>query len=252
MRARLRTLYDGETPEAQRFRYALLFFDIATVAFIVATSFVPPHPLIVAVDIVLGLLIALDLGVRIAIAPSRWREALTFRSFVDLVVIVSFLWPQAAGGVAFLRILRTLRLMRNARVVAQLRDDIDLFRRYEEIFTAAVNLGVFLFVMTGLVFASQRWTNPEIANYADALYFTVTALTTTGFGDIVLEGTSGRLVTVVIMIFGVTLFLRLAQVLFRPYKIRFRCPACGLSRHEPDAVHCKACGIVLNIPNDEA
>jgi voltage-gated potassium channel len=52
------------------------------------------------------------------------------------------------------------------------------------------------------------------------------------------------------MIFGVTLFLRLAQVLFRPHKVRFTCPACGLQRHDPDAVHCKACGSILNIPDE--
>ena len=61
--------------------------------------------------------------------------------------------------------------------------------------------------MTGVVYETQHRINPNITNYADALYFTVTALTTTGFGDITLPGTLGRLITVVIMIFGVTLFL---------------------------------------------
>ena len=41
----------------------------------------------------------------------------------------------------------------------------------------------------------------------------MTALTTTGFGDITLSGTTGRLITVVIMIFGVTLFFNLARAL---------------------------------------
>ena len=53
-----------------------------------------------------------------------------------------------------------------------------------------------------------------------------------------------------IMLAGVTLFLRLAQALFRPVKVRFPCPSCGLTRHEPDAVHCKACGTLLNIPDE--
>jgi voltage-gated potassium channel len=78
----------------------------------------------------------------------------------------------------------------------------------------------------------------------------VTALTTTGFGDITLRGTTGRLISVVIMIFGVTLFLRLLRSLLQPHKVRFSCPACGLQRHEADAVHCKACGKVLNIPDE--
>jgi voltage-gated potassium channel len=113
-----------------------------------------------------------------------------------------------------------------------------------------VHLLVFIFVMTGVVYESQHAKNPLIANYVDALYFTVTTLTTTGFGDITLSGTWGRLISVVVMIAGVTLFLRLAQVLFRPHKVRFPCPQCGLQRHEPDAVHCKACGVVLNIPDE--
>ena len=107
-----------------------------------------------------------------------------------------------------------------------------------------------MLLMTGIVYETQYPQNQHIANYADALYFTVTALTTTGFGDITLPGTTGRLISVLIMIFGVTLFLRLAQVLFRPNKVRFPCPACGLQRHEPDAVHCKACGHILNIPDE--
>jgi voltage-gated potassium channel len=107
---------------------------------------------------------------------------------------------------------------------------------------------VFIFIMTGLVYETQHWTNPAISNYMDALYFTVAALTTTGFGDITLPGTTGRLLSVVIMISGVTLFLRLAQVLFRPVKVRWRCRGCGLMRHDPDALHCKACGHPLNIP----
>jgi len=105
-------------------------------------------------------------------------------------------------------------------------------------------------VMTGIVYQTQHATNKEIGNYADALYFTVTALTTTGFGDITLPGTVGRLITVVIMILGVTLFLNLAKALLQPSKVRFRCPQCALLRHDFDAVHCKACGMVLNIPDD--
>jgi len=53
------------------------------------------------------------------------------------------------------------------------------------------------------------------------------------------------------MIFGVTLFFGLAKAVLRPNKVRFPCPTCGLLRHDPDAVHCKACGQVLNIPNEE-
>jgi voltage-gated potassium channel len=104
--------------------------------------------------------------------------------------------------------------------------------------------------MTAIVYETQRGINPEIANYVDALYFTVSSLTTTGYGDIVLSGSLGRFLSVAIMIFGVTLFFQLARAVLQPNKVRFPCPVCGLQRHEYDAVHCKACGTLLNIPDD--
>ena len=112
------------------------------------------------------------------------------------------------------------------------------------------SLLVFIFVMTGIVYEAQHRTNPEIGNFADALYFTVTALTTTGFGDITLEGTGGKLVSIVTMLVGISLFVRLAQALFRPHKVFFPCPRCALQKHDPDAVHCKACGHILKIPDE--
>src|SRR5829696_7208858 len=70
--------------------------------------------------------------------------------------------------------------------------------------------------------------------------------------DITLPGIFGRMISVVIMICGVTLFLRLAQVLFRPTRVRFECASCGLMRHDHDAVHCKACGNLLHIKDEGA
>ena len=128
--------------------------------------------------------------------------------------------------------------------------DSTFFRQNEETIGAVINLIVFLFITTGIVYETQHWRNPSIGNYIDALYFTVTTLTTTGFGDITLKGSLGRLIAVIIMIFGVTLFLRLLQTLLRPQKVRFACPECGLQRHEVDAVFCKACGTRLNIPDE--
>ena len=158
--------------------------------------------------------------------------------------------PLVAHDLGFLRVLRTLRLLRTYPLLVRLRRDVPLFREREQVIVAAVNLIVFLFVMTGVIYATQHVVNDQINNYADALYFTVTALTTTGFGDITLQGTSGRLLSVVVMIVGVTLFLRLAQVLFRPSKVHYRCPHCGLTRHEADAVHCKHCGAVIDTPSE--
>ncbi|WP_132255896.1 potassium channel family protein [Methylobacterium segetis] len=250
LRSALRSLYEGTSSRAHRFRYGLLAFDIVTVAFIVVTSFLPRMPVLEGIDLLFGLGVAADLAARILIAPRPWREFGRLSTWTDLIAILSFLAPVVGEGAGFLRILRTLRLFQNYHLQERLRRDSSFFRANEEVIEAGINLGVFIFVMTSLVYATQHWSNPSIANSVDALYFTVTSLTTTGYGDVTLPGTVGRLLSVVIMLCGVTLFLRLAQVLVRPHRVRFPCPACGLQRHEADAVHCKACGHILNIPDE--
>lgn len=250
LKALVRELYESDTPRARVFCYGLLAFDLLTVVFIVVTSFMPRHPTIEAIDILLGVLLLADFAARMWLSKNRLKELSHPATWADIVAIASFLAPVAGEAGGFLRVLRTLRLLHTYQLLKRLRRDFPFFRRNEDIIIALTHLLVFLFIMTSLVYETQHWSNPQITNYVDALYFTVTALTTTGFGDITLPGSTGRLITVVIMLFGVTLFLRLAQVLFRPHKIRFRCPTCGLLRHEPDAVHCKACGTTLNIPDE--
>jgi voltage-gated potassium channel len=248
--ARARHLYEGEGRECVRFRYGLLMFDFVTVCFIIVSSFLPRSIYMEVADVLIGIPVAIDFVVRVLISRERLRGFAHPYTWADLVAVLSFLSPIVGEGAAFLRVLRILRLLKTYELLVRLRADFPFFRRNEEVILAALNLLVFLFVMTGIVYETQHWTNPKIQNYVDALYFTVTSLTTTGFGDITLEGTSGRLISVAIMIVGVTLFLRLAQVLVRPNKVRFPCPTCGLQRHEPDAVHCKACGTLLNIPDE--
>ncbi|HBJ92014.1 MAG TPA: ion transporter, partial [Hyphomonadaceae bacterium] len=84
--------------------------------------------------------------------------------------------------------------------------------------------------------------------YLDALYFTIASLTTTGYGDIVLQGVFGKLLSIFIMVLGISLFLRLVQAIVRPSKVTSECTRCGLLRHEPDAIHCKHCGEFIRLP----
>lgn len=250
MRNTVRELYVGESDRAHRFRYALLGFDIVTILFVIATSFTRHGPVIETVDAVFGVIILAEFGARFWISTNRLRLMTRLVTLADLIAIISFLAPLAGEGLGFLRVMRTLRLLHTYRLSEQLKRDFAYFRRNEDVVLAVLNLAVFIFVMTGLVYATQYTVNPQIQNYADALYFTVTALTTTGFGDITLLGPVGRLISVVVMIFGVTLFLRLVQVLIRPNKVRYECTRCGLVLHDADAVHCKHCGEVVRIKTE--
>lgn len=250
LRPRLRELYEGTSPAADRFRYALLTIDLMTVTWLVAMSFLPRGLHVIAIDIAIGLVFLADLMARLCISRRPMKDLFSFWGLADILVILSLLVPIWGEGLAFLRVLRLYRVIHSPHTLQQLRDDIPGFRRHEAALRAGLNLLIFVFAMTALVYQTQRTVNGDITNYMDALYFTVSTLSTTGFGDITLVGTSGRLLSVVIMIFGISLFLRLIQVIFRPPKAIFPCPTCGLRRHDHDAVHCKACGEVLAIPDD--
>lgn len=249
-RERIKRLYYGDDAVSRNFRFGLLTFDLVTVLFFILSSAVEPSTLLYVVDYLIALVLILDFVARTMIANRPWRFVLQFPSIIDLIVIGSLLAPAFIDNLAFLRILRMLRLMRSYHVLRELRGLWPWFRRNDEIIESAINLFVFVFVVTAIVFVIEHDRNPHINHYLDALYFTVATLTTTGFGDITLTDTAGRVLAIVIMVVGVGLFLRLVQTIFRPNKVAFPCPDCGLKRHEPDAVHCKHCGRVLNISTE--
>jgi voltage-gated potassium channel len=247
LKTKLEELYSGRGAGAQRFLYGLLAFDFLSIAYFVASSFFREHAWIFVVDAVIAVPIAADLIARFIIADKRGRFFVQFATWLDIVVILSLLAPVVFESFLFLRVLRALRILRSYHVLGDLRGSSRFVARNEEVIESVINLFVFIFVMTALVYVLQVRLNPAITNYVDALYFTVTALTTTGFGDITLTGASGRALAILIMVFGVALFLRLVQTIFRPNKVTYECPDCGLSRHDPDAIHCKHCGRVLHI-----
>ena len=250
LREKFQALYFGDDPQARRFRYGLVGFDLATIGVFLLAPFGGQQPWMIALDLALGVVLSIEFAARLWVQRRPMRHLFSLTSAADLIVILSLLLPVFIDNLGFLRIARALRLLRSYHLLRDLRQDSPWFRRNEDIIQRTVNLGVFIFIVTSVVYVTQHNINPQIANYVDALYFTITTLTTTGFGDITLKTPGGRLLAVIIMVVGVGLFLRLLQAIFRPNKVRFECPSCALLVHDIDAVHCKHCGVVLKIPNE--
>ena len=247
-RDRIRLLYDGRSKRATRFRYGLLVFDAASIVFFIATATLPLTPALITADALIATLIFGDFICRFWVAENKLRHLRQIYVLVDLAVLVSLIAAPFLGQqFAVLRLLRALRLVHSYHLLKDLRRDMRFFRLHEDAITAAVNLLVFIFVMTALVLVLRGGQEPGLHTYLDALYFTVTTLTTTGFGDITMTTEGGRVLAVVIMVFGVGLFLSLARAIFTPAKVRHKCPECGLLKHDPDALHCKHCGLELKI-----
>jgi voltage-gated potassium channel len=249
VRRLLTRLYSGDDRAARNFRYGLLAFDVITVAYFIVTSMLVSTQIFHAIDLLIAAVLIADFFARLIVSPRPARFLTAGTTLVDIIVIVALIAPVFLTNLAFLRIVRMLRLLRSYHVMRELRR-IKWFRKNEELLNSATDLVVFVFLTSAVVYVIEKPVNPAVTNFVDALYFTTTTLTTTGFGDITMSDTPGRLLAILIMFLGVALFFRLAQAIFHPRKVRFDCPDCGLQRHDPDAVHCKHCGRTLNIPND--
>jgi voltage-gated potassium channel len=202
------------------------------------------------IDLAIFVVFFLELAARFWIDDDRKWFFFRPSTIADVVVLASLVVPLLVENLGFLRVLRTLRFIRVFRISGSFRHLLPIRKRQEDVFTATLNLLVFVFVVTSTVWVLEARVNPDINNWIDALYFTVATLTTTGYGDITLHDTIGRLLTIFIMIFGVALFLRLAQAIFRPAKVHYTCKSCGLMVHDPDASHCKHCGAVVHIETE--
>lgn len=247
LRDRLRLLYHGHSKRAIQFQRAVLVVDIAIIAFFVATPLLRGRPSYLWIDLGVALLLLADILARTLASTHFWRRLRQPTTLVDIFILVTLLLP-AMANLGFLRILRLWTLSRSGFLWLPLRRR--RLHEWEEPAKAVVNLTTFLFLVSGFIYTFFARPDSGIEGYVDALYYTVTTVTTTGFGDITLPGTWGRLTAILIMIFGLGLFVRLAQAVFRPHKVHYPCPNCGLSRHDPDAVHCKACGETLAIPDE--
>lgn len=245
LQAELRALYQGSEPAGRHFRLLLLGLDVLLLGYFIASSFLDYDPWLRAVDLAVAAFIGADVLARLFVANFRLRDTLRLQFWADVVVIVSLVLPALLGNLLFLRVLRAMRLFHSYHVMADLRDISPFFRAHEEVIEAVINLVVFIFVVSAIVLVAQVRANPDINNYLDALYFTISTVTTTGFGDIVMRDPAGRLLAVAMMVIGFALFFRLVRAAFRADRRRIDCPHCGLVDHERDAAHCRRCGTEL-------
>ena len=135
-----REIYYGTTKRALRTRYTFLLFDLVVISYFVVTTFLPSSEWIVVADMSIGVVLLLDFLGRLIADRNRGAFLIKPMTIVDLVVIASLFIPALVGSFAFLRLVRTLRLMRSYAIVRHLRGLSHFFARNEEIIFSALNL----------------------------------------------------------------------------------------------------------------
>jgi len=238
----LTSLFHKRTRKSILFNRVLIVLNVAVFGIFLLEALIPNHPAIHALELVFGTVFLLEYLARLWIAPRRFAFAFDVFSIIDILVVLSLFAPLLVGNLALLRILRSLKILRTYYLVNLLKKESKAVAHYRATIVSILNFFVFLAIMTAIVFVAESQFNPYINTYLDALYFTVSTLTTTGYGDVTATGPWGKLLSVMAMLIGITLFLQLTRTIFRGAKVYYTCPECGLSAHDVDSIHCKHCG----------
>ena len=238
-------LFSQNNRTGKKFNQVLIVLNFLFITILIYEVGWGSTPSIQALEVFLGIVFALELGARFWIANNKSTFWNRWLNIIDLIVVLAVFGKYFVFDVILLQMISGLRIFRSYRVLSELAMQNKKIFYYYETIRVILSLLIFVFIMSGVVFSVLGPKNENINSFTDALYFTITTLTTTGFGDITVSDQSDKLLVIFIMVFGAALFLRLATNLFRPRKIFYRCGHCGLTQHEPDSSHCKHCGNVI-------
>lgn len=211
-------------------------------------------------EVIIVLFFIIEYVARLYAAQDRLRQLVDVYSIIDLIAILPTLSviflplfgiTLDIGFIRFIRAFRTLRIFRFLRFTA----DGDFFfgsitPQLLKVTRLLLTILMIFFISSGLFYFVESDLNPNVKNFGDAFYFTVVALTTVGFGDIIPLSDAGKWVTVLMILSGIVLIpwqiSRIAKEWVRMgTKKEIICPKCGLRYHDEDASHCKSCGYII-------
>lgn len=185
------------------------------------------------------------------------RYALSFYGVIDLLAILPTyisLFPSATGAqqlavVRSLRLMRTFRIFKLAHMLSeagQLQRALAASRNKIAVFLAFV---LIIVVIVGSAMHLIEGPEHGFTSIPKGMYWAIVTMTTVGYGDIVPQTTSGKVVAAVIMFLGYAIIVvpmgivsaELAQSVQKPVTTQV-CPDCLAEGHDLDAKHCKYCG----------
>ncbi len=246
-------LEDIETPIGKAINFILLFLILLSSAIFVTETYSIPEPIIIKLELIDNAILVgfvVEYLVRLWCAEQKIKFVFSFFSIIDFMAILP-IFP----GILDIRFLRLVRWFRILRLIRFLKFKIYIFQISTEdgVIIARIIFTLFtiIFIFSGLIYQVEHRVNPELfKTFLDAVYFSVVTMTTVGFGDVIPISESGRLLTVLMILTGITLIpsqLRdlIKQLLKTANKTEQVCSSCGFCYHDIDAKFCKICGTKL-------
>ena len=175
----------------------------------------PGNPVSVAIGVVSWVVFVIDFIVHRRLLKGYLGTRL---GKFDLAIVVLtapwFLLPGVTSGGGLIVVLRLARL---ARLIVASKRARQLFDRIGRVAIVAVSV---MTVGAAVAYYAEHPVNAEFATFGDSMWWAIVTLTTVGYGDIVPETTTGRIVSVAIMLTGVAVLGLLAGTLASFFRLQ--------------------------------
>ena len=257
------TIFEAETREGRLFDIVLIWLILASVVVVMLDSVESISarwgPWFDVLEWCFTALFTVEYAIRLACVRRPTRYARSFFGVIDLMAIaptyVALLFPalQALIDVRVLRLLRVFRVLKLTEYVHEygaLTRALWASRRKVLVFLSVVLLVVL--VMGTLMYVIEGPAN-GFTSVPLAVYWTITTMTTVGFGDITPKTDLGRLIASMMMLIGwgtlaVPTGIDSAEFTaqrLRPPPTTRTCPECLSEGHLANARFCRDCGVKL-------
>ena len=153
----------------------------------------------------------IEYAARLYGSDKRIKHIISIYSVIDLVAIfptlILLLLPAYSANVSVLKLIRIFRVLRIFRFLRFTADPYFFFGNITmsvlRVIRLLMTLLLIFFVSSGLFWIVESPLNDQVQTFGDAFYFSVVALTTVGFGDIIPASEGGRWVTVLMILSGI-------------------------------------------------
>ena len=185
------------------FQLVMVVLSFYVIAALIIEGLVPLHPataeLLQIIDTAICFVFLADFGIRFARAESKWRFMRW--GWIDLLssipMLDGFRWAR------LVRVMRVLRAFRSVRVFVS----FFLHKRAESALAVVTSLVIALMIFGCLAMLNvERTSESNIRTPSDVLWWSLATITTVGYGDRYPVTTEGRIIAVLMMIGGATLF----------------------------------------------
>jgi len=160
-----------------------------------------------SIEVVTIALFSVEYALRVLVAKHRLRFVLSFFGLVDLLAILPFYLStgidfRSVRSLRLLRLFRTMKILRYSRAIRRLYRAITLAREEFVLFLSLAALLLFLSAVGIYYFENEA--QPEVfASIFHSLWWSVTTLTTVGYGDVYPVTMGGRIFTFIVLVVGV-------------------------------------------------